>query len=313
MSKSAKWPIYGAILCMLAGFPGWGQSAAGQGGAGDKASSDGVAAGKSAAGDAPESDGASALSEALLKRAQDEVTRVRALVEQGTLPKSLLEQMEAKLADAEDEAVLSRTLYGAARLQDMTEEQAQAMVGAAQRRVDRESRIVAERQKLLDDGIISKSELRSYQDELDARTRVLDLAENRVKLLEELRAMAETEKRLERLGHSPGEVLIRYDGNGMFSLSDLPVIESEYQKRFHRALPVSALGQTLVHQSMGLDHRNRVDVALNPDQPEGLWLRQLLERLHVPYLAFRSAVTGAATAPHIHIGTGSTRLKIAAR
>jgi hypothetical protein len=262
-----------------------------------------------AAGDAPESNGASALSNAMVQRAQDEVERVRALVEQGTLPKSLLEEVEAKLADAQDEAILSGTLYGPGRLADMTEAQAEAMVSAAGRRVDRESRIVEERQKLLANGIIARSELQTYQDELDARERVLTLAENRVKLLEELRAMAETEKRLELAAHAPGEVLIRYQGNGLFSLSDLPVIESEYEKRFHHALPVSALGQTLVHQSMGLDHRNRVDVALNPDQPEGIWLRQLLERLHVPYLAFRSAVAGAATAPHIHIGLGSTRLK----
>lgn len=299
---------------MLA-VPGWAQSA----GAGDSAAGQSAAAGQGAAasngsaGDAPESGGASALSNAMVERAQDEVARVRALVEQGTLPKSLLEEVEAKLADAQDEAILTGTLYAPGRLQDMTEERAQAMVGAAERRVERESKIVEERQKLLASGIIAKSELRSYQDELDARTRVLALAENRVKLLEELRAMAETEKRLERLAHAPGDVLIRYDGNGLFSLSDLPVIASEYQKRFHHALPVSAMGQTLVHQSMGLDHRNRVDVALNPDQPEGIWLRQLLERLHVPYLAFRSAVAGAATAPHIHIGTGSTRLKIAAR
>lgn len=96
-------------------------------------------------------------------------------------------------------------------------------------------------------------------------------------------------------------------------MNDLTAISRRFEEHFHHSLPVSALGQTLVHQSMGLDHRNRVDVALSPDQPEGLWLRQLLEMLHVPYLAFRSAVAGAATAPHIHIGTGSTRLKLAQR
>ena len=79
------------------------------------------------------------------------------------------------------------------------------------------------------------------------------------------------------------------------------------KSEFHHTLRVSALGPTLVHQSMGLDNRNRVDVALNPDEAEGLWLRRFLERLHVPYLAFRSALPRAATAPHIHIGTGSTR------
>src|ERR1700761_3037798 len=293
MSKCAKWRAAGLILCMLGGLSAGAQSAA--------------------AGDTPSSEDTGALSNALVERAQDEVERIKVLVDQGTLPKSLLEEAEAKLADAKDQGILSETLYGTVRLQDMTAEQAAAMLGAAQRRVDRQSAIVADRQKLLDGGIISKSEFASFQNELDSRQRVLELAQNRAKLLEELRAMAEAEQRLERAARAPSGVLIRYDGNGFFNLGDLPVIASEFQKRFHRALPISALGQTLVHQSMGLEPRNRVDVALNPDQPEGVWLRQLLESLHVPYLAFRSAVAGAATPPHILIGPGSTRLKLASR
>jgi hypothetical protein len=273
-----------------------------------------AAAQSEAAGDTPPTpESTSALSDALVNRAQNEVARIKALVDQGTLPKSLLEEAQARLADAQDEAILAETLYGTVRLQDMTAEQAAAMISAAQRRVDRQSAMVTDRQKLLDGGIISKSEFASFQNELDSRTRVLELAQNRAKLLEQLRAMAEIEQRLERAARTPSNVLIRYDGNGLFNLSDLPAISSEFEKQFHRALPISAFGQTLVHQSMGLDHRNRVDVALNPDQPEGIWLRQLLERLHVPYLAFRSAVAGAATAPHIHIGPGSTRLKLASR
>jgi hypothetical protein len=103
--------------------------------------------------------------------------------------------------------------------------------------------------------------------------------------------------------------VIRSDGNGSFSLGDLTPIEAQFEKKFHRTLPISALGQTLTHQSLGLDHKDRVDVALSPVQPEGVWLLALLNRLHVPYLAFRNAVPGAATAPHIHIGLGSTRLQ----
>lgn len=255
-----------------------------------------------------------ALSTALVERAQKEVARIKPLVEDGTLPKSRLEEAEAQLADAQDQAILSETLYGQPRVQDMTSEQAAAMVEAAQRRVDRQKKIVEERQKLLDTGILAKSEFAAFEEELESRNRVLELAHNRAKLLEDLRQMADTERQFEQAAHSgaPGinGALIRYDGNGLFSLRDLPTISSEFQKQFHHPLPISALGQTLVHQSMGLDHRNRVDVALNPDQPEGVWLRKLLERLHVPYLAFRNAVAGAATAPHIHIGTESTRLKL---
>lgn len=290
MRKCAKWRNRGLILCLFAGI---------------FASAPGLAADDN--GD-PQ---ASALSAALLERAQNEVARIKALVDEGTLPKIRLIEAQAHLADVEDEATLSETLYGETKLQNMTPAQTQAMLDAAQRRVDRQSVIVAEHQKLLDTGIMSRAEFNAYQDELDARRHVLELVQNRVKLLDELKEMAETEQRLERAAQTPAlkDVMIRYDGNGLFTLNDLPAISRQFQMRFHRALPVSAMGQTPVHQAMGLDHRNRVDVALNPDTAEGIWLRQLLEKLHVPYLAFRSAYAGAATAPHIHIGTGSGRLQ----
>jgi len=259
----------------------------------------------------------SALSDTLVQRAQQEFARIEALVQQGTLAKSQLDQARERLEDAKDEAILARTLYAEVRIEDMTDDDAKSMIDAAQRRVDRQSKTVEDRRNLVDSGIIARAEFAAYQDELDARMRVLELAQNRVTLLGELKQMAEQEQRLENAArlNMPGlkNVMIRYEGNGLFGLGDLPAITSEFEKHFHRPLPISALGQTLVHQSMGLDHRNRVDVALNPDQPEGIWLRGLLERLHVPYLAFRSAVAGAATAPHIHIGTASSRLKLAQR
>lgn len=261
--------------------------------------------------------GYSALSQLLVERAKADVTRIGALVEQGTLPKTELDRAQARLADVQDEAVLSATLYSQLRLGDMTREQGQAMMEAAQRRVDRQAKIVDDRRQLLEMGILARAEFTAYQDELESRKQVLQLAQNRLTLLTELREMAENEQRLIHAAQadtaSLQRLMVRYDGNGLFDLGDLTAISAQFEKRFHHPLPISARGQTLVHQSMGLDHRNRVDVALNPDQPEGLWLRALLERLRVPYLAFRSAVVGAATAPHIHIGTGSTRLKLAQR
>lgn len=248
----------------------------------------------------------------LLDRAEREVVRVRELVASGTLPASRLTEAESELEDAKDEVILSATLYGQSHLQDMTTEDANSMLGAARRRVDRERRIVADQQKLLESGVIAQSEMSTCEDELESREQVLTLATNRSQLLKQLQQMAETEQRIEHSSDSR-YVMIRYNGNGAFHMSDLPVISRDFEKRFHKPLPISALGQTALHQAMGLDHHNRVDVALNPDQPEGLWLRHLLEDLHVPYLAFRSAVIGAATAPHIHIGTGSTRLKLAGR
>ncbi len=222
-------------------------------------------------------------------------------------------QAQTEVDDLQDEVTLSETLYGSTPMADFTTVQADDMLGAAQRRVDRESALVENRRKLLDTGIIARSEFDSLCKELEMRKRVLELAQNRVKLLADLKQMAGTEKQLERAGRAGSlkDSMIRYDGNGSFKMTELPTISSQFEKRFRRPLPVSALGQTLVHQAMGLDHRNRVDVALNPETPEGLWLRHLLEKLHIPYLAFRTAVAGAATAPHIHIGTGSSRLKLA--
>jgi hypothetical protein len=74
---------------------------------------------------------------------------------------------------------------------------------------------------------------------------------------------------------------------------------------------VSARGATATHRALGFDHRGRVDIALNPDQREGVWLLNYLKRLKIPYYAFRAAVRGKATAPHIHLGPPSLRLRTA--
>ncbi len=258
----------------------------------------------------------STLADIQLERARKELDRVKELIEQGTLPKSRLAEAQTQLDDAQDEATLAETLYGSTPVADFTTDQANQMVAAAQRRVDRESLVVENRRQLLSTGVIARSEFDSLADELEARKRVLVLAQNRINLLADLKRMAETERQLEHaasLANSLKDSMIRYDGNGLFSMADLTTISAQFQKHFGRSLPVSAMGQTLVHQAMGLDHRNRVDVALNPETAEGVWLRQLLEKLHVPYLAFRGAVAGAATAPHIHIGPGSSKLKLASR
>jgi len=256
------------------------------------------------------------LSATLVQRAEDEVARVKALVEDGTLAQSQLEQAEAKLLDVKDEAILMDTLYGQTNLQNMTDEQTDLMLAAAQRRVDWQEKLVSDKRNLLEAGVLARSDLAAFETELEVRKRALTVAEDRIRIRNDLRAMADAEARFERaarLAADSRQAMLRYDGNGVFKLSDLPSISAEFEQHFHHALPVSAVGETLLHQSMGLDHRNRVDVALNPDSSEGAWLRQFLESLRIPYLAFRTAVAGAATAPHIHIGPGSVHLALAKR
>jgi hypothetical protein len=51
-----------------------------------------------------------------------------------------------------------------------------------------------------------------------------------------------------------------------------------------------------------------VDVAVSPENSEGLWLRRYLSGKGISYFAYRSAVRGQATGAHIHMGAASRRL-----
>jgi hypothetical protein len=256
-----------------------------------------------------------ALSSAELKQAQENLAQVRAQVASGTRPQSDLEQAQERLADAQDEELLARTLYSGRSAQQMTTDDAQTMLAAAQRRVERQAKLVeAGRQE---HGRDAAAKLKALRDELDARKRVLQLAEERAAEVRQIAAMADAEQAGDSDGSSaPNELetpMIRYDGDGVFRLRELRSIERSYEDEFHERLPVSAIGETRLHRRLGLNHTGRVDVALNPDGTEGMWLRQYLESRHIPYLAFRCAIRGAATAPHIHIGPESTRLRRARR
>src|SRR5215831_372515 len=66
-------------------------------------------------------------------RAKSEIEKLKVLVDAGAAAKAQLEKAEAGLADAEDAALLRKTVYGA----ELTDGQAADMLAAAQRRVDR--------------------------------------------------------------------------------------------------------------------------------------------------------------------------------
>jgi hypothetical protein len=50
-----------------------------------------------------------------------------------------------------------------------------------------------------------------------------------------------------------------------------------------------------------------MDIPLHPDGVEGRGLLNFLQKNGIPYSAFRSAIPGTATGPHIHIGRPSHR------
>jgi hypothetical protein len=72
-------------------------------------------------------------------------------------------------------------------------------------------------------------------------------------------------------------------------------------------LPIAVFGQGAIHDRWRLDHRNAMDISLNPDGVEGKVLIDFLQRNGVPFSAFRGAIPGVATGPHIHIGRPSHR------
>ena len=102
--------------------------------------------------------------------------------------------------------------------------------------------------------------------------------------------------------------LMRFNGGFKWSIKEAPRIEKFFAQTFGHRLPVTALGQSHTHDRLGFDHRDSVDVGIHPDSAEGRTLIDYLRRSGIPFLAFRQAVPGTATGPHIHIGRPSTRL-----
>ena len=243
-----------------------------------------------------------------LVEAKAGVERLRALVEAGAAPRVQLERAEAELADAADAAFLRSTLYGP----DLTEEQTEPMVAAATRRLERRQTEVAHARRLVEEKVASVSSVTPYLEDLDRARKEFDLAESRARLCRELTAIAKAEEefqaRPERARAGAHQLAARFDGGGLFTAFDFHLVEAAFTAHFGKPLPVSAMGETAVHRALGFDHRDRVDVAVHPDQPEGLWLRQYLEAHGLPYFAFRQAMRGKSTGAHIHIGPGSTRL-----
>ncbi len=239
--------------------------------------------------------------------------RIRELVQVGALPRADLDKLSAEEADRQDEAILRRTLYGAVGIEDLTEEQGTEMVAAAQRRFERRQVRLEEAKKLVEAGALPRMALTPLLEDLDRCRRVLDQAVSRARLLDELARMARTElAELSPPPTTPAEprpLVERFLGQSVFHPGVLRVITAAFEAEFGRALPISAAGDTALHRALGLDHRGRVDVALDPDEPEGAWLRNYLRQLNIPYYAFRSALRGRSTGPHIHIGPPSEPLR----
>lgn len=99
----------------------------------------------------------------------------------------------------------------------------------------------------------------------------------------------------------------RFTGSGGWNVGEAYKIQRFFSDTFKKELPIAVFGQGAIHDRWRLDHRNAMDISLHPDTAEGQALLNYLQKNGIPYLAFRSAIPGTATGPHIHIGRPSHR------
>ncbi len=170
-------------------------------------------------------------------------------------------------------------------------------------------------------GLIARREFEASESDLTtAQARVDDLR-RRLEAADQLLAESQAEADAVvvpsaavpgvRVGKSTGgqalklAASVRHYGTVGWSLAEAPKVESFFFARFGRRLPVSAFGQSELHDRWGYDHRQALDVGVHPDSPEGEALTSYLRNAGIPFIAFRRAVPGSASGPHIHIGRPS--------
>src|SRR5262249_28152020 len=103
-----------------------------------------------------------------------------------------------------------------------------------------------------------------------------ELALSRTEVVHEIAEMARLEDQTREAAAAlipapslPQPTMERFDGAGKFTAVDFARVQRAFEAQFHEPLPVSANGQTAVHNALGFDHHDRVDVALTPDSTEG--------------------------------------------
>jgi len=172
-------------------------------------------------------------------------------------------------------------------------------------------------QKLFEQGLLSKRDLEASERAVTDEKLKISSTEQQIAGADTQIAQAlvevETEKQMAKLASTRRGALvqttslIRFTGAGHWLLSQSSSIESFFQQTFKRPLPIAVFGQGAIHNQWRLDHRNAMDISLRPDEPEGQALIDFLKRSGIPFSAFRTAIPGVATGPHIHIGMPSHR------
>jgi hypothetical protein len=186
-----------------------------------------------------------------------------------------------------------------------------------ERELARRSEMTELREDLFERGILSKREFEEGQRALaDAQRNVDDtrtaIAEaDRIVMEARIAEAIARQAPLERGGYQETPGLVRYNGPAEWSLAaGTASLQGWFAGRFGRPLPISALGQSSLHDRMGLDHRNALDVSVHPDSVEGRGLMDYLRASGIPFIAAWGAISGSTSGAHIHVGQPSPRLTV---
>lgn len=218
-------------------------------------------------------------------------------------------QAEAELAKAKEEFIKLSKEYKASLDQ---------LLAFRERDVKNATEQLEKEKKLFDEGLVSKRELENRQqavttaqakvEEVKQQLRTADARIAEVLVESTVETQVASARPAARGSSVTTGSYIRYTGMRAWSLSEAPAVEGFFASRFGRALPISTFGQSALHDRWGLDHHNAMDVSVNPDSAEGKALMDYLRSNGIPFLAFRVAIPGVATGPHIHIGRPSRRI-----
>jgi hypothetical protein len=172
-------------------------------------------------------------------------------------------------------------------------------------------------EQLFKDGLISRAQLEDSESAITAEKNKVSGVKQQIAGADTMIAQTlieiEGDKQIAKLGRlSKGRYVqttsfIRYAGAGGWLISSAGRIQNYFLQKFNRPLPVAVFGQGAIHDRWRLDHRNAMDISLNPDGAEGQALMEFLRSNGIPFSAFRGAIPGVATGPHIHIGMPSHR------
>jgi hypothetical protein len=190
------------------------------------------------------------------------------------------------------------------------------LIASYERSVEKAEARLAQSKELYNQGLISKIQLRESETVLvrfndkvnDSRQQMATADAQIAAALVEAQAEAQLAKlRIRRGSLVSTTSYIRYNGAANWLLPETWKIQRFFLDAFKKPLPIAVFGQGAIHDRWRLDHRNALDISLHPDGVEGQALINFLRSNRIPFLAFRVAIPGTATGPHIHIGRPSHR------